>query len=289
VANCAAAGIPAGFQNIPARTSGLAYLDGGNPDLKEEEGTSYTIGAVFIPSFLPGFALAVDYWNIEVENLIASLSAQTILNECYGSTTGINNPYCTTIRRDADGFFIEPFLVASGFNFARQETSGLDFDASYQHTLGNGHLLGSRFIATYLIELNDYTNPADPNFANRRKSELGDPQLGFNFSLNYDTGPVDLGYQYRYIGSQTIDSYEAQHSFKGRAPTNRDSFPRKWYPAVGYHSIRAEWQMNDMVAIFGGVDNLLDELPPLGLTGTGGGDPFDSIGRYYYAGVKVEI
>ena len=45
----------------------------------------------------------------------------------------------------------------------------------------------------------------------------------------------------------------------------------------------------NIVAIYGGADNVTNELPPLGLLGTAGGDPFDSIGRYFYAGIKVDM
>ena len=288
-ANCAAAGIPANFVNQPARDRSTGFLSGGNPTLTEENGTSYTIGAVFMPRQLPGFAFAVDYWNIEVEDLIASLGAQTIINECYNAPGGIGNPFCTTVARNADYTFQDPAVISGGVNFAKQETSGIDFDASYQYTFANGHTLSTRGIATYLIDLNNYTNPSDPTVANRQKSELGDPELSFNVNVNYGVGPLDVAYSYRYIGKQTIGTYEAQHNFDGVPATNRDQFPRKWFPAVGYHSIRGEFAVNDIVSLFAGVDNALDQMPPLGQLGVAGGDPFDAVGRYYYGGFKINL
>jgi len=289
-ANCAAAGVPVGFDNVPASRSGLAYWNLGNPDLVEEEGTSYTIGAVIMPRSLPGFAMAVDYWNIEVESRIATLSAQAYLNECYNSPSGIqDNFYCSTIRRNPDSTFNEPFLDVSPVNFAKQETSGIDFDVSYQYTFANGHTLATRGIATYLIDLNNFTNIADPNLPNRQKSELGDPELSFNVNVNYGAGPLDVAYSYRYIGKQTIGAYEAQHAFNGLPAQNRDQFPRKWYSAVGYHNIRGEFAVTDMVSLFAGIDNVLDQEPPLGLLGVADGDPFDSIGRYYFGGFKISL
>lgn len=289
-ANCAAAGVPANFVNQPARDRSTGYLSGGNDLLKEEEGESYTVGFVLMPRMLPGFAFSFDYWNIEVTDLIASLSAQTILNECFNAPGGINNQYCALIApRNADGTFGDPALISGGVNYARQETDGMDFDASYQTTLPNGDRLSARAIATYVLTLNNYTNPSDPKLPNRQLSELGDPEFSWNFNLTYGTGPVDLRYSARYIGKQTISTYEAQHDFNGDPATNRDQYPRKWYPSVTYHDVRAEWQLNDLVAIYGGVDNVTDELPPLGLLGTAGGDPFDSIGRYFYAGVKIDL
>ncbi len=39
-----------------------------------------TVGGVLSPRFLPGFSLAVDYYQIKVDGLIGSLTAQQIIN-----------------------------------------------------------------------------------------------------------------------------------------------------------------------------------------------------------------
>jgi outer membrane receptor protein involved in Fe transport len=38
-----------------------------------------------------------------------------------------------------------------------------------------------------------------------------------------------------------------------------------------------------------GVDNVFDTQPPFGLQGSGGGDPFDAVGRYFYAGATIDF
>ena len=96
-ANCAAHGVPE-----VVNESQIGFLQGGNPLLVEEEGESYTIGARYTPQFLPGLSLSIDYYDIEVTNLIAPPSAQAILNACYDSPAGVvGNPFCdvsTAIR-----------------------------------------------------------------------------------------------------------------------------------------------------------------------------------------------
>ena len=132
-ANCSAAGIPAGFVNQPARDRSTSFLQGGNQTLTEETGKSYTIGAVIEPrNFVPGLALTVDYYNIKVNNLIAVLGAQTIINQCFDSPNGIaNNPFCATIQRNPDFTFTDQAVVSGGINFASQKTEGIDFELSY--------------------------------------------------------------------------------------------------------------------------------------------------------------
>jgi outer membrane receptor protein involved in Fe transport len=288
-ANCAAAGIAPGFVNQPARDASTSYSSGGNPTLTEEKGKSYTIGAILTPSFWPGFAFSVDYYNIKVNDLIASLGAQTILNECYNAPGGINNPYCATVNRNPDGTFADPAVISGGVNYAKQETEGIDFDLSYTTRFDDGQKLTARTIATYVLKINNYTNPSDPTISNRQLSELGDPALAFNFNLGYSYKDFDLSYNLRYIGKQTIGTYESMHSWQGNPPTNADQYPRTWYPSRTYHGIRGQFAMTDKVKVYVGVDNLTNAMPPLGLLGTAGGDPFDSIGRYYYTGVIVEM
>ena len=38
-----------------------------------------------------------------------------------------------------------------------------------------------------------------------------------------------------------------------------------------------------------GIDNLTDVKPPFGLLGTASGDPYDTFGRYVYAGFKANF
>jgi len=178
---------------------------------------------------------------------------------------------------------------AQGFNFAAQETRGIDVEIAYRRTFGNGHRLTARAIGTYVLRLNNFTNPQNPTVPNRQRSELGDPSFAANFNLNYDFGALDITYNLRYIGRQTIGVYEAQNAFDGNPPQNADQFPRIWYPDVFYHSIRMGYQVNERFSVYGGVDNIGDRQPPLGLLGTAGGDPFDSIGRYFYFGVNVNF
>lgn len=43
------------------------------------------------------------------------------------------------------------------------------------------------------------------------------------------------------------------------------------------------------MSVFGGIDNLTDSLPPLGLLGNAPGEPYDSVGRYFYLGLTFDL
>ena len=341
-ANCLAAGVPTTFNlaavtacegssvpatqrrlgdpwvNCLARTASTGFVSGGNPTLTEEKGKSLTLGVVLEPNFIPGLSLTVDYYKIEVEDLIATLGAQQILNLCYANASGLNNPFCATVQRNpTTGLFVEPAVVSGGVNFAAQKTKGIDLDLAYRKTFENGDRLTARMIATKVLSLNNFTDPTNPVLPNRQKSELGDPEYSASFSLAYDFGDFDILYAARYIGKQTIGAYETQNNYLGQcpltgafrgqtglnggtcdpvlgnivtlAPQNLDAFPRVYYPDELYHDIRLGFEIGNDFRFYAGVANLLDKQPPLGLLGTAGGDPFDSFGRNFFFGINVDF
>jgi len=299
-ANCAALGVPTGFINTVARTQTIEILSGGNPNLEEETGKSLTVGAVFTPSFVRGLSFTVDFYKIKVENLIATLTAQTILNQCV-DLPSTSNQFCQLINaRQTDnpatpenetGLLASPALLSSGINFARQEANGIDLEMAYRRTFTNGHRFNLRAIATRVLKRNNFVSPTDPNFADRQLSELGDPQWAANANITYGIGNFDLRYSANYIGKQTIGAYENYFGLQGRPPQNADSTREVFYPDVLYHAVRLNFRLpaqgEEKFNFYVGADNVFDTKPPLGLLGVGAGDPFDSVGRYFYAGASV--
>ncbi|MGH6785677.1 MAG: TonB-dependent receptor domain-containing protein [Novosphingobium sp.] len=333
-ANCAAAGVPttynaalvaacagtafpgvvgAPFRNCLALSSSTGFVSGGNPTLIEEKGRSLTIGAVFEPRFIPGLNLTVDWYRINVKDRISALAAQTIINLCYDSPSGIANPFCATVNRaSGTGLFVQPAVISGGVNFAAFKTEGVDFDLQYRRTFDNGQKLSIRGIATWVRRLDQFVDPTNPINPDRLRGELGDPIWGANLYTNYDFGKVDVTYNMRYIGRQTIGTWEAQHSYNGICPAsgltgfsggtctpgqlsvldaqNNDLTAEIYYPAAFYHNIRVNFELADKkYNFYVGVDNFTDKKPPFGLLGTAGGDPYDTYGRYMYAGFKANF
>lgn len=313
VRNCAAAGVPTTqtfggisepFTNRPA--SGIAGFNRGNPELQEEKGRSITIGAVFQPRFVPGLSLTVDYYDIEIDNVIFSLGGQTIIDQCYDNPSGIENPFCAVVFRNANGTFAGQTNVNNGgvtvsfpatgdgasffsqpFNFAKQETRGIDFDLAYRRKIFGNTDLNFRAIASRTIRRNNFTDITDPTFRDRQLSELGDPKWAAQSTVNLDFGAFDFQYQFRYIQGTTIaGDFETQNAFDGRPARNPDAFPRIYYPDIYYHDFRIGFESTNKFKFYAGVDNAFNRLPPFDLLGTAGGDPYDNVGRFFYAGAE---
>ena len=313
VANCAADGVPTTqtfggttepFTNRPS--SGVSGLNGSNPLLSEESGKSLTIGMIAEPAFIPGLSISVDYYDITVTDAIFSLGAQTIIDQCYDSPSGINNSFCEAITRNPNGTFAGQSDVQHGgasvsfettgsaftsgpFNFAKLETSGIDAELNYTRQIGSIGL-SLRSIVSYVINRDDFTDINRPDFIDQALHELGDPQWEGSLRVGLDFGKLELSYRFRYIGIQAVDDYEATHSVQGRPPENPDGFSVQYYPAVTYSDIRASFDVGEKFNLYAGVDNVFDKLPAFGLTGTGGGSGiYDNIGRFIYFGAEVNF
>ena len=303
-ANCAAAGIPAThdfrFQ------SSLGFLSGGNPDLKEETSDSLTVGVVFQPSFLEGFTFSADYFDIDISDVITAPTAQDILNACYDSPT-LDNQFCGLFQRwgaaggpnwdgvsanDPEGPYaiMDASLQQTLLNYAKSTSRGIDFEVAYRANLGDAAKIGSRLIYTRTLQRDDFLDPSFPNLKDQILLELGDPKDAFNLNVDLEVQKLKFGYQLRYIGRMVLNAAEDFYSVNGDPPENPDYAYRKNYPAVMYHDLRGAYEFTDDFSAYLGVDNMLDKVPPLGLTGTGGGSGiYEARGRFWYAGLKVNF
>jgi outer membrane receptor protein involved in Fe transport len=294
--NCAAAGVPANFDFV--YRSSLGFQSGGNPNLKEETADSYTIGGVLQPRFLPGFSLSVDYFDITVNDVITSLSAQSVINACVDQAD-INNQFCGQFQRagagggprgELPGQILENSLQVVPLNFAKLKARGIDAELAYRTDIGGIGNLSTRVIYTRALENSSFLNPVDPTRGNTALRELGNPRDALNFDVNLKTGPVTIGYELRYLGRMTIGQFENYFSYQGRPPENEDAFERRFYPEVFYHDIRVGIDAGRKFNFYLGVDNVLDRDPPLGLTGIGDGSGiYSNRGRFFYAGAVAKF
>ena len=301
-ANCLADGIPVGFTNDPANVATTELRSAGNSTLIEEEARTTTIGVVLQPRFVPGLAITVDYYEIDIDQVISSLTAQQIVDNCYDAAT-LNNIFCPLVFRDpTTNFFFtsistppNPGPIGAGvlqqsLNFAGEKARGIDMDISYQFELGNIGRFSTRFLGTYVRQRDDFPFLNDPDRPDQLVEELGDPKYSFNLDLGYVRGPFTVDYGMRWIESQYINNIENIRFVGGRPPTNPDFAERQFTGSVMYHDIRFGYQMRDNLNLYFGVDNIGDRLPPLGFTGiTEGGGIYTNTGQFFYGGVKWKL
>jgi outer membrane receptor protein involved in Fe transport len=297
--NCAAAGVPATF-NYQYKGS-LGYQSGGNVNLKVETSDSYTLGTVITPHWVPGLSLTVDWFDINVKNAIASLSAQSVITACY-SQTSINNQYCSLFQRYAGapgttgpageipGRILENSLQVVPLNYAKLRVRGIDVELAYQHNLGDFAKLSTRVIYTHNFRNDTYLDATNPNFRTQQLGTLGFPFDEFSWNVDLNKSIFTLGYKMQFVGKMTVAPWNALHSVNGQAPQQPDYSDIVYYPNYFEHNIRLQIDVTKKYNFYIGVDDLTNKLPPLGTTGAGFGSAiYNNVGRFFYAGFVAKF
>jgi len=296
-ANCLAAGVPAGYSF--QYSSSLQFLSGGNTNLAAEKSDSITLGGVLQPRFLPGFSVSVDYFNIKVKNSINAPSAQQLINACY-DLPSITNQFCAAFQRnpgpgngphgEKPGRILEGSLQLTPLNYAALKVRGIDAEIAYRKRIGRLGLLDSKLTYTHYFQQDSFLDPTNPAHAVQSLQTLGSPKNSFLFNGDFKTGPVTFGYKLRYLDHMLTSTYENFFSKNGQPPQNPDVNNIEWYHSRWYHNVRVGIDVGHNYNFYLGIDNVTNALPPLGLTGVGGGSGiYDNRGRFYYAGFSAKI
>ncbi|MFM2044870.1 MAG: hypothetical protein RLY86_3446 [Pseudomonadota bacterium] len=274
-----------GFQPTQLDLSSIPGFNAGNLNLQEEKADTLTVGAVWTPSFLDGFALTIDYWDIEINDAIQGFDRQTAVDQCVGQSQYPNNPFCALITRNPTTGLITGLDLRVD-NVAVQTASGIDLEANYDLELAD--LVGSDYgsltfnlIGTYLIENENV--PFSGAEAVENKSQVGYSEFKWNLRTTWNQGPLTFTWLLRYIGEAQIDP--------------NDEFEGNDIPALVYNDIQLRYAITDAYQVFAGVDNVLDRKPPIipapfgvNITGTEtAADVYDPVGRFFYAGFRAQF
>ncbi|WP_064791948.1 TonB-dependent receptor domain-containing protein [Shewanella woodyi] len=278
VANCAALGIPSGFQandNVS-----VDIISGGNSELKAETSTSFTGGLVWTPTFVDELSFTLDYYDIEIEDAIIEVTAQSIADNCVDATGGPDDDFCSAVDRDPITHDVS--LVRSGFlNAAALNTRGLEFQAAYNFDLATFNLPGElkfNLLGNQLLELERLEFQNRPDEINDEKGEVGDPELQFRLAIDYQLEDLNLSWATRYI--DRVVTYDV--SVNGGSPEDLEP---GYISSMTTHDLTATYHITDNVMINGGVRNLFDTLPP-GYTNDA---LYDLVGRKAFIGIKVSM
>jgi outer membrane receptor protein involved in Fe transport len=303
-AACAATGVSAaqyGSATLNSPAGQYNFLQGGNPDLTPEESDTFTAGVVFTPTFLPGFNLSVDYFDIQVDQLISTLGALNTVNLCYQAG---DQAACDRINRGPTGslWIGEANVEDLNINIGGLETSGFDINAGYgfdleQFGMPSYGSLALSFVGTYLTELVTDTGAGTGNsvydcagfYANQ--CGVPNPEWRHQARVTWITPwDVDLSATWRHYGEVEIAALGADGSLN-----NGGTRIDRYFEAENYLDLVGSWQLLDNVNMRAGVNNVLDNDPPLsysvGTTGNGNTYPqlYNAFGRYVFFGITASF
>jgi len=265
----------------------VAGTTGGNPDLDPEEAETLTVGTVWRPEgefdgLFDGLVVTLDYYNIQIDGLIDSLTGFDIASNCVDAPT-INNQFCDAVDRDASNGFITNFR--SGFiNLAAVETSGIDFRVDYGFDLSkfaetDGRLEFS-INGTNFLKNDEVRDVSAPNEVTDVLGTFTRPEWIVNMNVDYLIGDFVIGWRGRYEGSQLLPGLENQD-----IENNPDFISQTHTGSAVVHDFSLSYNFKDNLEVYGGINNAFEEDPYLGTLSR----PAGPRGRFYFVGVNYTM
>ncbi|MDE2137379.1 MAG: TonB-dependent receptor [Gammaproteobacteria bacterium] len=306
LAGCEASGLKAAqFGNLASNPAGQYNgLLGGNTSLQPEIADTYTVGFVLTPRVAPGLMFSVDYFDINIKNVIETIGGNAIINGCVFS-----GQFCNLVHRNNNGsLWANPlgYVVDTLINAGQLDTRGFDVKGSYRQSLPQG--FGSLMFGlegTYLQSL--ATTPVAGQGSYDCAGYFGDlcggsdPKwrsvLNMTWSTPWDA--LDVTLRWRYFGSQTSEQLNPSKYLAGTSfyPPLSHIASYNWFDLSGTFNLYKNVQLQL------GVNNIFDKSPPLvtladcstaspgGANCNGNTFPgvYDAMGRYVFATITAQF
>ncbi len=236
------------IQSVPSVT-------GSNVKLKEEKGRNFNVGLSVEP--IKSLNVKVDYYQIKVDDIVDTLSAQQLLDNC--ASTGsfcdqiTRNPTTGLLGTPGSGGDNSALISASALNLSTQEIHGLDSEVSYDFNATAAGKFGTAFVWSHITSLKVRSLQDGPlveqiGFGQTILAAQNRFSLTLNWDLDMYGATLRIDRVGRYPGSNSLV-----------VPATSDQFVDS-YTTVNLQG-RVDFGKFGMITV--GVDNLLDEDFPL--------------------------
>jgi iron complex outermembrane recepter protein len=292
---CVATGVPAQIADTYQYTTvAIGVINSGNTALTPEEADTVTFGVVFTPKFdsllLSEITLTLDYYDIDISDVIAPISGGTALSKCY-NLDGTNptfdpaNPFCRTIQRNASTGGVDN-VAAPYLNLGGLRTNGIDAQLDWEIPVGAAGSLDLNLIANFTesFEVQLLTGSRFQDFAGTidgaQNGGIPIPDWKTLTSLTYRLPSFDAGVRWRHLPS--MDDVTS---------VTRPASPAKGVSSYDLFDASLSYRFNDAWMMRGGVNNALDKEPPIvgGTIGQTQPGTYDIIGRYFYLSLRTNF
>ncbi len=281
-ARCIAEGIPAGTvfgpTSYPVRVRG-------DQNLSQETAKIFTLGLAVEPPWVPGLTVALDYFHIDLSDVVTWPSARAIVAACYGSG---NSPSCDLVRRDPITRQIE-FIDRPPSNVQVRRTSGLDLSLAVDRQFSFGQIHAA-LEGTYLLgfEQNNLVYPFEPIELRGNYDGGVYPTLKANLTTTWERKGLGAGFRLRFVGGYDECQDRACNFlgdgaldfFESRVRSVDSNLTADLF--AGY-SLTTKAGLTTMSV---GVNNVLDQAPPRiysGFATDSDSATYDYRGRFVYA------
>ncbi|MBF39730.1 TonB-dependent receptor plug domain-containing protein [Idiomarina sp. UBA4520] len=283
------AGIPASYEQANPQ---IRTTIGGNPDLLPEEAESQTLGFVYNPSAIDNLSMTLDVYDIEIDNTVTTVGAQTILDAC-----AENNTLCNLIDRGSSGAVSD--LRNFNINANSRTAKGFDWSVQYQFDTDYGTFAiqhdGSYVDENQAIIEDQVSGDLETiNYAGQAYDGFVVPRVRSNTQLTWSQGDLSINWIGRYIHSTTESC-----DFGDEALNSDLCFDQledgSWTKDLGstmYHDVQAVYSVTDNLRVTFGVNNVFDKEPAVSYSAFANSfDPsmYEVPGMFPYARLSVNF
>ena len=252
-ANCLTLGVQPGLAQINPQLSALST---GNADLQPEESDNVTFGFVYSPAWSEGIAwsdgmtLSIDYYSVEITDAVQGISPGELIDACVETLDPV---FCDNTPRTSSG---QLDTVQNELrNIGGIDASGYDIAFSYLSPETGFGTFTVDIDATHLDEYKETTNNPDSTQSVNDLTGTHPDETFFRafpewravttvgWNMNRFTGSL----RFRWVDEMVLDSGSTMDS------AMFTDLRLSWNPAM----------MDDALTISVGLNNLLDEDPPV--------------------------
>ncbi|MGL4615454.1 MAG: TonB-dependent receptor [Shewanella sp.] len=265
--------------------SQYAVFTKGYTQLKPETSKQYTLGFVFAAT--QEFSFGLDYWNVEMEDVVNSLTEAQI----FADPLKYRDLFTTKVNA-ATGEE-ELAIIQADVNIGKSLNSGIDWNSSLVNDFGWGSL-NTSFVGTYMID-SERSVPGEPGKMTSSMGQFGDNNAvtfrvmaQLSTTLKHDDFAHTLTANYK---SGYLDQFQSK---EGCSVTEDDAFGdcvdvQLTIPSYTKFDYQSKYFISENLSVALGINNLFDVQPSLSLRSGGAGhqvgfDPryTDPYGRTFY-------
>ncbi|WGM30058.1 TonB-dependent receptor [Brevundimonas sp. NIBR11] len=246
-------GVPGNYNG--GVSSSEVVTGGGLGVLNPETSKATVVGVILTPPD-SNLSIAVDYFEIKIEDQVDTLSAAQILSACYTSENFPGDPLCRQFDRTAAQGITQ--VRASFLNIAEQNNRGLDFTGRWYHDFDFGTVtLDTQ--TTWTFETNEATFA---DFGTDFLGDVGSPELVGNVNVSIERGPWTAFWGFDWIGNQDNRPDRVRNGQSNfQVIDGRTTEIKAYAEFTGFHSLSLSYKAEGWT-LSGGLANLFDELPP---------------------------
>lgn len=261
------------FDPFTGRTDSVLVNGGGNANLTPETADTLTFGVTWSPQSVEGLDLSVDYFDIQIKDVITTIGLSDIIGRCFAGNAAL----CARIERDANGQISR--VISTYTNLSEYKTDGIDFEVAYRRPVtlfGVGGTLSTRTLATWTNSLttDDGVNQLEYVESQGYAFGLGVPKWRAVSSLGFNSDRFSANVRARYISAGQYD--------RNQAIINN---------AIGsyvYYDLGASTRIGEgkQIELYAAINNVTNKEAPIGSTFS---PYYDVMGRYYTAGLRLNF